>query len=64
MIDVLNTNYYIAKMKGIKLRLNSLDNVPTQLFGDLNRITQVTNNLVSNAINFGLKDSFAEITAT
>ena len=37
--------------------------MPTQLIGDKNRITQVTNNLVSNAIQFAIKDTASEITA-
>ena len=64
MIDVLNTNYYIAKKKSIYLKLNRLENMPIKLIGDNNRITQVTNNLVNNAIEFAKLKSVAEITAS
>ena len=39
MVDVLKTNYYFANQKGTKLKLKGLENMPTHLIGDKNRIT-------------------------
>ena len=63
MIDVLNTNFFIAKKKNMQLKLNGFDGMPIKLIGDKDRIIQVTNNLVNNAIEFAKKSTEAEITA-
>lgn len=41
-----------AEEKGLKVRTHVEENVPERLFGDPQRITQILNNLVSNAIKF------------
>jgi signal transduction histidine kinase len=52
MTDVINTNFYHAKRRSVKLVLNELVNIPFSIIGDQQRITQVCNNLVNNAIKF------------
>ena len=50
--DVLNTNFYNARARGVKLFFEETENIPFTLIGDKVRMTQVCNNLVSNAIKF------------
>ena len=50
--DVLNTNFYNARARGVKLFFEETENIPFTLKGDKVRMTQVCNNLVSNAIKF------------
>ena len=52
MKDVINTNFVNAKRREAKLVLNELIDIPFSVIGDKQRITQVCNNLVSNAIKF------------
>lgn len=43
---------YNAKEKGIQLKVGSLDGVPDSIIGDPTRVSQILNNLLTNAIKF------------
>lgn len=65
---------YKANNKGIELRIEIGEHLPDRLFGDPTRLTQILNNLISNAIKFtheghihikavlaGIKDETAKV---
>ena len=62
--DVLNTNFYNAKARGVKLFFEETENIPFTLIGDKVRMTQVCNNLVSNAVKFAKLNTDAYIKAS
>ena len=64
MIDILTTNFYHAKRRNVKIKLNSFDAMPNRLVGDKMRIIQVSNNLVSNAVAYAIKDKNVTINCT
>lgn len=50
--DVLNLHMPVAKEAGVVLRVESATELPAILNGDQNRLRQILNNLVSNALKF------------
>lgn len=50
--DVITYGEYYTEKKDIKLRTNISSDIPTMLHGDSIRITQIFNNLVSNAVKY------------
>ena len=64
MIDILTTNFFHAKRRNVKIKLNSFDAMPNRLVGDKMRIIQVSNNLVSNAVAYAIKDKTVTINCT
>ena len=62
--DVLNTNFYNAGARSLKLFFEETENIPFTLVGDKVRMTQVCNNLVSNAIKFAELNTDAYIKAS
>lgn len=50
--DVITYGEYYTEKKDIKLRTNISSDIPTTLYGDSIRITQIFNNLVSNAVKY------------
>ena len=61
--DVLNTNFYNARARSLKLFFEETENIPFTLVGDKVRMTQVCNNLVSNAVKFAELNTDAYIKA-
>jgi nitrogen-specific signal transduction histidine kinase len=53
------TNYFFAKKRNVKIKLNHFDSMPSKLFGDKMRIIQVSNNLVGNAVAYATNDKKA-----
>ena len=58
--DVLTYAEYNAQKKGLKLRVDIDEKLPRQLSGDLVRLMQIFNNLISNAVKFTM-EGFVEI---
>ena len=56
MFEILTTNYFFAQKRNVKIKLNSFDLMPNRLIGDKMRIIQISNNLVSNAVTYAIKD--------
>ncbi|MFM2316688.1 MAG: hypothetical protein RLZZ155_1020 [Bacteroidota bacterium] len=53
MIDPLHTSYHIrTDEKGIEFSVNYPKDMPKWVFGDPTRLSQILNNLISNAIKF------------
>ena len=53
MIDPLHTSYHIrTDEKGIEFNVNYPKDMPKWVFGDPTRLSQILNNLISNAIKF------------
>lgn len=52
MQQVLDTNIKQANLKGIALTMSIADTIPDKLYGDPLRVTQILNNLISNAVKF------------
>jgi len=53
MIDPLRTSYHIrSDEKGIEFKVNYPKDMPKWVFGDPTRLSQILNNLISNAIKF------------
>ncbi|MGN0650768.1 MAG: response regulator [Oscillospiraceae bacterium] len=50
--DVITYGEYYTEKKDIKLKTNISSDIPTMLHGDSIRITQIFNNLVSNAVKY------------
>ncbi|NGP77560.1 response regulator [Balneolaceae bacterium YR4-1] len=49
---IIESFRFNTQKKGIELKLEIEDDVPDVLLGDSNRLTQILNNLVSNAVKF------------
>lgn len=49
---VLESFRFTAERKNIQLKLDYSENVPTVIVGDSNRLTQILNNIVGNAVKF------------
>ena len=58
--DITTYAEYHAQKKGLELRLTIDENLPRQLSGDLVRLMQIYNNLISNAIKY-TAEGFIEI---
>lgn len=52
-----NNAINIAKEKGLEFQFSKSENIPDFLIGDANRLVQIVNNVLSNAIKFTLKGS-------
>ncbi|UTF59332.1 MHYT domain-containing protein [Gilvimarinus sp. DA14] len=50
--EIISTFWLLAKQKGIELNLRLADDLHPQYLGDADRIRQVLNNLIGNAIKF------------
>lgn len=50
-----NNATHIAKEKGLEFQFSKSDNIPDFLIGDANRLVQIVNNVLNNAIKFTLK---------
>ncbi len=53
--NTLDLVRFTAKEKGLKIRVKYSKNVPKKLYGDSLRVSQVLNNLFSNAVKFTTK---------
>lgn len=58
--DIMTYAGYHTGKKKLKLRFTVAQELPRQLLGDLVRLTQIYNNLISNAVKF-TKEGFVEI---
>ncbi len=58
--DIASYSSYIAKKKNLELRLEIDENIPKRLLGDVVRITQMLNKIISNAVKY-TKDGFVAI---
>lgn len=67
LIDLLrnvgDTFKYKTKSKGLDLRIEIGEHLPDRLYGDPSRLTQILNNLISNAVKFTQK-GYIHIKAT
>lgn len=52
LMDIIAYGEYYTEKKGIELRMNIADNIPSGLYGDSTRLTQIFNNLMSNAAKY------------
>ena len=50
--EVVNAHILFSIEKGLELKLEVLENIPEMLIGDPDRLKQVLNNLINNAIKF------------
>ena len=58
--DILTYAEYNSQKKNLKLRVDIDENLPRQLSGDLVRLMQIYNNLISNAVKYTM-EGFVEI---
>lgn len=52
LMDVITYAEYYVEKKSIELRLDIAEDIPRELFGAAPRLTQIMNNLISNAIKY------------
>lgn len=62
--ECINRYLKLSKEKGIEIKKILVPPLPRYFIGDKGRIKQILMNLISNAINFNVKDGLVEITIT
>lgn len=50
--DIISYARFSGEKKGLECRISIDENIPQQLSGDMVRLTQIVNNLISNAVKF------------
>ncbi len=58
--DIISYTEYHTEKKGLEFRLILDEKIPVELCGDVTRMTQILNNLISNAIKY-TKEGFVEL---